>query len=228
MKTLAIIQARMGSQRLPGKTLMTISNYTLLETVIRTVKRNNFIDEVVVATSNLEIDDAVEKFCQAIDVKCFRGDETNVLSRFISIAKDVQPNDTIVRVTADNPINNHEASQRLFEKHTSENADYTCVEGLSHIVYEFIKAEALVSLEDNTKLEDQDKEHVTKYIREHPEVYKVVMEEPESLSLQPQLDKLLTIDSKQDYQRFKSLKDKVDLDQSIDFEHLYSLLKADN
>ena len=61
MKTIAIIQARIGSTRLRGKSLMMLSNYSLLETVVRSVKRNTYISKVIVATSNLPEDNAIQE-----------------------------------------------------------------------------------------------------------------------------------------------------------------------
>ena len=204
MKTVAIIQARMGSERLPGKTLMKLGSYTLLETVISSVKRNEFIDRIIVATSNLPIDDAIEDKCSSMQIECYRGDAENVLSRFVDIAKHLSPEDTIVRVTADNPINNHKVSETLYDQHIKENADYTCIDGLSHIVYELVKVKALLKLEKNN-LEPADKEHVTKYFIEHTKEFKVQKLSADKYGLIPDLDNLLTIDTIEDYNRFVAL-----------------------
>ena len=63
MNVVAVVQARMGSTRLRGKSLMMLSSYSLLETVVRSVKRNAFIDKVIVATSTLPEDDAIKWLC---------------------------------------------------------------------------------------------------------------------------------------------------------------------
>src|ERR1035437_3161115 len=78
----AIIQARMGSSRLPGKTLAEIENRPMLWHVIRRVKRATLVDRVVVATSTASADDAIEKMCRESDVLCYRGSENDVLDRF--------------------------------------------------------------------------------------------------------------------------------------------------
>ena len=228
MNTVAIIQARMGSRRLPGKSLMKVGEYTLLETVVRSVKRNHFIDKVIVATSNLSIDDAIEHKCQSISVECYRGHPENVLSRFIDVAKNLNPDDIVVRVTADNPINDQKVTQILFEEHLKQNADYTCVENLAHTAYEFIKADKLLSLEHNPNLDDQDKEHVTKYLREHTDQFNVVALKPETLNINTTLDKQLTIDTEEDYLRLKEIAEKIDINHQVDMLELYRILEEKN
>lgn len=224
MKTIAVIQARMGSSRLPEKSLKPLNNKSLLANVVLAAKKNDFIDEIIVATTNQIEDNAIEKACKDLGIKFERGDAENVLSRFINIAKRHNDTDQIVRVTADNPINNTKATKYLFEKHLASNADYTCVDGLSHTVYEVVKVEALLRLDQNKSLDKDDKEHVTKYIREHPDEFKVQKINPDVLEIQKDLDKLLTIDTKQDYQRFIDLSHQFDFNNTIDFSEIYKYL----
>lgn len=225
MKTIAIIQARMGSTRLRGKSLMILSNYSLLETVVRSVKRNYFISKVIVATSNLPEDDAIQELCLDKGFECYRGDSLDVLSRFIGVAETLEKEDTVVRVTADNPINNHKASKTIFRHHIENNNDYTCVGGLSHIVYEFIKVEALLKLKNAKDLIAEDREHVTMYIRQRPEIFKTSVISQDSLGLNSVLDKLLTIDRKEDYERFMNIKQKINIDEVVNMNELYEFLK---
>ena len=224
MKTIAIIQARMGSTRLRGKSLMILSNYSLLETVVRSVKRNTFISQVIIVTSNLAEDDAIQELCLDKGFECYRGDSLDVLSRFIGVAETLEKEDTIVRVTADNPINNHKASKTVFDCHIENNNDYTCVSGLSHIVYEFIKVEALLKLKNVEDLMADDREHVTMYIRQRPEIFKTSVISQDSLGLNSDLDKILTIDRKEDYERFMNIKQKINLDDAVNMSELYGFL----
>lgn len=224
MKVIAVVQARMGSTRLPGKSLIMISGYTLLETVVRSIKRNTFVSKVIVATSTLSEDDAIESLCLNKDLECYRGDSNDVLSRFIGIAETLEKEDTIVRVTADNPINNHKSSKIVYEYHINNNNDYTCVRGLSHTVYEYIKVEALLKLKKVKDLKIDDREHVTKYIRERPGVFKTSEINPDSLGLNTELDKLLTVDKKEDYERFIKIKQKINVDDFVNICELYQFL----
>ena len=198
--------------------------FTLLETVIRSIKRNDFIDDFVVATSNLSEDDEIEELCNANRFKLYRGDSVDVLSRFIAVAETLDSEDTLVRVTADNPINNTKATTKVFQHHVANKNDYTYIKGLSHTVYEFINVKALLSLSLIEDLTADDREHVTKYIRERSELFKISEISPNSLGIKTDLDKLLTVDTKEDYQRFMSIKYKIDLDNTIDMSVLYKLM----
>lgn len=216
----------MGSTRLPQKTLMKFSGKSLLYWVINSAKKNNFIDEIIVVTTTLAEDDAIEDACAALQVVCKRGSPTDVLSRYITIAKECNKTDQIVRITADNPLNNVNATAYLYAKHLQNNADYTCVEGLSHTVYEFMKAKALVQLASNDSLQQQDKEHVTKYMRENPNLFKVQNISAKELAINPKLDKLLTIDTENDYLRMMEISNHFDLNENIDFIQLYKFLQS--
>lgn len=224
MKVVAVIQARMGSTRLPGKTLMKLSKYTLLDTVINSVKQNSFVDEFIVVTSKNKEDDLIEKHCGENNISFIRGDSANVLSRFITVAKKLDPNDIIVRVTADNPLNNKNVSQELFEKHLTEKNEYTYVKGLSHIVYEFLNASTVLKLGKVEDLKQEDKEHVTMYLRKKDDLFKTGSISSTSFNLNPELDKLLTVDSIKDFDRFQEMKKEIDLDSKLEFEEIYKWL----
>lgn len=225
MKVVAVIQARMGSTRLRGKTLMKISKFTLLDTVINSVKRNSFVDDIIIATSFNAEDDLIEEHCKLNGISFVRGGSEDVLSRYVTIAKKLNPEDVIVRVTADNPFNNKLVTEKLYQKHISERNDYTYVDGLSHIVYEFVNASTLLKLDSFNELESSDKEHVTMFIRRKGELFKNGNIESSSFNLNPSLDKYLTVDNESDYFRFQKMKNEIDLDNEIDFETVYKWLR---
>lgn len=114
METLLIIQARMGSSRLPGKVLKKLGNYTTLEYVINRCLKIPTVNKIVVATSNLKQDDLIEHWCDNQKIECFRGDEQNVLSRYISIADKYKPK-FIVRVTADCPFLDFQMAEEMLQ-----------------------------------------------------------------------------------------------------------------
>jgi len=225
MKVIAVVQARMGSTRLRGKSLMQLSKFNLLNTVINSAKRNDFIDDVIIVTSELKEDDVLFNYCMINKIACYRGSGPDVLSRFINVAKNYNHDDVIVRVTADNPFNNSDATVKLFKKHLEENNDYTHVENLSHVVYEFVKVGALLKLESVDNLDESDREHVTFYFRKNKQMFKTAFLKADVLGLNPSLDKLLTIDNQSDYNRILKMKDTIDIDTAINFEEVYSLLE---
>jgi spore coat polysaccharide biosynthesis protein SpsF len=103
MRTVAIIQARVGSTRLPGKVLLDLCGKTVLGRVVERTSRMTRIKDVVVATSSLESDDALEDECRRLGVTCFRGSEDDVLDRFRGAAQALGA-EQCVRITADCPL----------------------------------------------------------------------------------------------------------------------------
>jgi spore coat polysaccharide biosynthesis protein SpsF len=102
-RVIGIIQARMGSSRLPGKVLLPLGGRPVLAWVVRAAQESGALDEVVVATSVLPDDDAVAKLAGELGVSVVRGSEDDVLSRFLSVLDKFSP-DAIVRITADCPL----------------------------------------------------------------------------------------------------------------------------
>lgn len=99
----AIVQARMGSSRLPGKVLLDIGGEAMLYRVVVRARRAQFVGRVVVATTNDLSDDPVETFCKMKGFPCFRGDPYDVLDRYYQAARQFNTSD-IVRLTADCPL----------------------------------------------------------------------------------------------------------------------------
>jgi spore coat polysaccharide biosynthesis protein SpsF len=103
VKTVAIIQARMGSTRLPGKVLMDIAGKPMLQHVIERARRIQGVDQVIVATTNRPDDVAVVELASGLHVATYCGDEHDVLSRYVEAAA-VHNAETIVRLTGDCPL----------------------------------------------------------------------------------------------------------------------------
>jgi spore coat polysaccharide biosynthesis protein SpsF len=119
-----IIQARMGSTRLPGKVLRPIAGRPLLDHILERLQSLRQQVSVVIATSMLKADDAVETFCKNRDVACYRGSEQDVLARYLDCATHYAF-DAVVRLTGDNPFTDIAELERLIALHLCDKNDYT-------------------------------------------------------------------------------------------------------
>lgn len=174
---LAVIQARMGSTRLPEKILLKLEDKTVLEHIIGRVGRSKHVDKTVVATTVNPSDDRLEDFIRS-NTSCsvFRGSEDNVLERFYLCAKEHSP-DIIVRVTADDPLKDPEIIDRAIGYILEDPAlDYcsntiqpTFPEGLDIEVFRF---RALEKAWREARLPSET-EHVTPYIWKNPSLFKL-------------------------------------------------------
>lgn len=102
-RVVAIVQARMGSTRLPGKVLALIAGRTMLDRVVTRVGRSVAVDDVIVATSTLAQDDAIVEHCQTLGVRVERGDPLDVLTRYAHVVRNTEA-DVVVRITGDCPF----------------------------------------------------------------------------------------------------------------------------
>ncbi len=120
---LAIIQARMGSTRLPGKVLKEINGKPLLSYQIDRLSHSEKIDKIVIATSDLARDDEIVDFCIANNVEYYRGSESDVLTRYFECARIHNP-DTVVRLTADCPLCDPKVIDSVISKFQESGVDY--------------------------------------------------------------------------------------------------------
>ena len=118
-----IIQARMGSTRLPNKVLKRLGDKALLDFQIERIKEAKTIDSIIVATTIENSDDEIEHFCNQKDISFFRGSEDDVLSRYYECAKDNNL-ETIVRLTADCPLIDPVVIDKVVTLFFEEKVDY--------------------------------------------------------------------------------------------------------
>lgn len=166
MRNLVIIQARMGSSRLPEKVLKPLAGKPALWHVINRVQQCKLVDEVVVATTYQKSDLDIVQFCANIGVRVFAGSENDVLDRYYQVAKLFQP-ENVIRITADCPLQDPAIIDQVIEKHMKEQNDYTSntleVSYPDGLDCEVIKFSVLKDAWKNAMLASE-REHVTQYI----------------------------------------------------------------
>ena len=177
MTVATIIQARMGSTRLPGKTLMDIAGEPLLAHMVARSDAMQRSDVTVVATSTDAGDDAIAALGSARGWNVFRGSEADVLDRYVQAARDVGA-DHVIRVTADTPLVDPEEGDRVIEHHLRSGADYThniTIWGGETPLGCGVEAFTMGTLETSWRdgNEPHHREHVDEYVGEHPELFRI-------------------------------------------------------
>jgi len=173
VRTVAIIQARMTSTRMPGKILSPILGKPMLELLIERLRRARRLDDVWVATTINATDDPTEQLAQRLGAGCFRGSELDVLDRVLKSAHAAAA-DVIVEITGDCPLIDPTVVDRLVETYFINHYDYvsnvlqrTYPVGLDTQVFSTKVLQRVASLTDDPV----DHEHVSIYIYEHPELF---------------------------------------------------------
>lgn len=216
MKTVAVIQARMSSSRLPGKVMLPLGRRFELEHVIRRVRRATEVDEVIVATSTETADDIIAWFGEQAGVDVFRGDEQNVLDRVYK-AVDGLDADDIVRVTGDCPLIDPKTIDATVIHRRRSDVDYasniierTFPRGLDVEVFSFESFRQV----HRRATESAHLEHVTLFYRDHPEEFELANVESVNVFDDSQLhyrtDLRLTLDEAADYELLQQIFDGVD------------------
>jgi spore coat polysaccharide biosynthesis protein SpsF len=194
--TVAIIQARLKSTRLPGKILMPMpvtGEVTIIERIVKSLKKSQLINEIYIATSVNPENDSLEELCQKNAIKSYRGSEEDVLSRFVNIL-DHKKYKTAVRLTADNPVLDYNILDKVIIKHHKTGVDYTKTKGLPlGMNFEVFEADSLLKFKA-MDLSDDEKEHVTVKFRNDNSFDTNIINLNQKLS-----DVRLTIDYPEDY-----------------------------
>jgi spore coat polysaccharide biosynthesis protein SpsF len=175
MKTAAIIQARMGSSRLPGKILMDIAGQPMLWHVIERIKCCKEVDQIILATTKTDEDIKAVNVAEKCGIQSYRGSEEDVLKRFYETATKYEI-DVIVRITADCPLIDPKIVDTLVKYYKQNNLDYAglgnpnpCPDGLDAEVFSL---EALTK-SNNEALLASEKEHVTPFIKKNVDKFKI-------------------------------------------------------
>ena len=213
MNTVAIIQARISSTRLPGKVLKIIERKTVLEHVINRVRAAKNIDDMVVATTVKKEDLEIVKLCASLGISVFCGSEDDVLDRYYQTAKLFKAGH-IVRITSDCPLIDPQIIEEVIELYFQKKADYasntmpeTFPDGLDTEVFSY---KTLKKAWKNAKL-SSEREHVTPYIRKYPNIFKIV-----NLKCEYNLnDKRWTLDEPEDFKFIKIIYKNLYLEDSL-------------
>lgn len=120
----AVIQARMGSSRLPGKVLMELGGEPMLNHIVKRLKLARWVSNFIVITSVAKKDNAIVEFCMKRSINCFRGSEKDVLDRYYQVAQAFNMSH-LIRITGDNPFIDIEELDRLIEFHFEKGSDYS-------------------------------------------------------------------------------------------------------
>ena len=177
MRTVAIIQARTGSTRLPGKVLRPLLGEPLLSHVVRRTARASLVDEVVVATTRLAADQPIVDLGRAEGWPVVRGSEADLLDRYLLAARSERA-DRVVRITSDCPLIDPVLIDDVVAALDREGADYasnsleprTYPRGLDVEAMTF----AALVLADSQDRDPASREHATPWLRTHPELVRVV------------------------------------------------------
>ena len=207
VKKVAIIQARIGSTRLPGKVLKPLAGKTVLEHIVDRVSCAELVDQVIVATTDNLADKDITSLCDKKGIDFFCGSELNVLERYYKAAKAYSA-EVVVRVTSDDPLKDPQVIDKAIRIFLQNDYDYvsntiepTYPDGIDVEVFSF---DALARAYSKATLESE-KEHVTPYIWKNSDQFKL-----HTFKNNIDLSHMRwTLDTEEDYQFIKIIYDKL-------------------
>lgn len=231
--TIAIIQARMGSTRLPGKVLLPLNCEHVLTHDIRRVREAKTIDTVVIATSTETADDVIEQFGDKHGVPVHRGSEANVQQRMFDAATEYDA-EILVRITGDCPLIDLDTIDTVVSRVRDGNAEYasntirrTFPRGLDVEAFTVKSFEHVVSAAST----QAEREHVTPYYRENPDKFDIVnVTSDQVFDNQRYIDRTdlrLTLDEAADYRLLERIYDEIEYDEIIPIRNAIDLVDAE-
>lgn len=227
MNVVAIVQARMGSSRLPGKVMLPLGRRPMIHHVLRRAQKIEGVDEVVMATSRSPREEALVRYVRsAIGLPVVRGPEDDVLERYVGAARQFGA-DVIVRLTADCPLLSARVSSRVVQAfvdgrsridYASNTLDRTYPRGLDTEVF---SVDALRRANRRAS-NPWEREHVTLYMWSHPELFE--LQSVKARRHYP--DYRWTVDTFSDYRLLRRIFDVLlDQDRHFEFEDALQLLE---
>ncbi len=220
----AIVQARLGSSRLPGKVLADLAGDTMLARVVQRLRAARLVDQVVIATTNASNDDAIGVEADRRGVACFRGSEHDVLARYVGAARECGA-DTVVRITSDCPLIDPDVVDRVIGALT-RSRDYasnthvrTYPRGLDVEAFHAGTLERIARLATS----EAAHEHVTAFVMERPALFSirhVVAQSDDS-------DLRWTVDTPEDLALVRTLYERFELaDRHVPYRALVAAIRA--
>lgn len=205
----AILEARMSSTRLPGKSMMDVAGEPLIKRVVDRIRLSKKINIIILATTINTEDDILEKFAVNEGIECFRGSEENVLERVVFAARKYQVK-YIVELHGDNPFLDPKIIDAAIELYETSKSDYvsntlekTFPSGMRVQVFSTKELERIYYNTDDPAVN----EHVSLYFYEHPEIYNIV-----NLKAPPEINRpeiRLTVDTEKDLKLIRTIYQKL-------------------
>lgn len=223
MSSIAFLAVRMGSERMPGKVIKELAGIPSLIHIFKILRESKSLNDFAVVTTVLEEDDVIERICNENSVKVFRGSVHDVLDRFRIAAEILKP-ERIVRVTGDDPLMDPEIIDKVIDEHINGNYDYssnmierTYPRGMDTEVIEY---KALEKCWRSTSDKD-DREHVTLFIRNNPDLFKTHSVRKEGKPLD---DLRLCLDTEEDLKLISEIYGKLYKNHSIRLNEIIEFL----
>ena len=230
MKVVAVIQARTGSTRLPGKVMYPLNDRPVLAHVVERVTHATTVNTTVVATSTEQPDDVIEQYAPQFGAEAVRGSESNVLSRFERAVEEYDP-EIILRVTGDCPLIDPKTINRVVAPVENSDADYasniqqrTFPRGLDIEAFSCDSFQQVIAAATTQK----EREHVTPYYRENPDEFDVVNITSNEVFQKEQYigrtDLRLTLDEPVDYHLLETIYRSIEYDDILPIQDAIDLV----
>lgn len=228
MNIIAVMQTRIGSTRFPGKVMKEISGKTLIEIEAKRILNSKLITELVIATTTNPEDNRIEDLANNLQIKCFRGSETDLLDRHFKVAKLMNA-DAVIKIPSDCPLIDSAIIDKVIAFYIDYLPEYDYVSNLHPPTYpdgndiEIMSYQALEKAWYEADFLYQ-REHTTPYIYENPDKFKIANIEWES-GLDYSKEIRLTIDYPEDYDFIKAIyEDLYPQNEYFSYEDIIELL----
>lgn len=222
MKAAAIIQVRISSTRLPSKAMLELCGRPMIIHVIERAKSIKGVNTVILATGSGKENLSLIDLASRCGIESFAGSEDDVLERYYLASKDLDC-DYVIRITGDNPFTDHESASNALKYAYENSADHCTTAGIPlGTGVEIIKKSALAKAYIEGK-EPHHREHVTPYIKEHPELFKIIRYQ--SKLSNTFTDLRLTVDTAEDFKFIEILYNELYKDKPVELAEVISFIE---